>query len=153
MVCKRIHEIGPKQDQRIRKMKFLWKERRPINANKMCPTSDPIQMDDSQTLTAIVLIFWFYHPQPCIFIGFCSNCRVPMNKGAWVMDISKCKRKEKKNTTDCHASHPREIGISLDKYGVVTRCCSSPHWGGVNNFSIHSTCTTEITGSIKPSHR
>jgi hypothetical protein len=151
MVCKRIHEICPKRVQRMREMKFLWKEGRTIHASKMCTSSDAIQMDDSQTPAAIGLIFWFYNPQPCIFVRFSSNCGVPMNKGTWVIDIPKRKRKEKKNSTDCHASHSRELWIGLDEYSVVTRCLSSPYRGGVNTFSIHSTCTTEVTGRIKPS--
>jgi hypothetical protein len=152
MVCKTIHEICPKRVQRIRKMKFLWKEGRPINPNKVCTSSNAVQMDDSQTPAAIGLMFWFYHPQPCIFIWFSSNCRVPMNESAWVVDISKRKRKQKKNTTDYHASHPRELWINVDKYSIVTRCRSSPYWGGMNTFLIHSTSTTEVTGCIKSSH-
>ena len=153
MVCKTIHKICPKHVQRMRKMKLFWKKGRPINASNVCTSSDAIQMDNSQTLAAIGLISWFYHPQPCVFVWFSSNCRVPMNESAWVIHISKRKRKEEKNASNCHAFHPRELRISLDKYGVVTWCCSSPYWGGMNTFSIHSTSTTEVTGCIKSSHR
>jgi len=153
MVRKTIHKISLKQVQRMRKMKFLWKKGRPINTNNVCTSSDGIQMNDSQILVAIGLIFWFYHPQPCIFVRFSSNCRVPVDESTWVMGISKCKRKEEKNTTDHHASHPRKLWISLNKYGIVTWCCPSPYWGGMNAFSIHSTSTTEVTGCIKSSHR
>jgi hypothetical protein len=152
MVCKTVHEISPKHVQRMRKLKSLWKKGRPINTSKVCTSSDGIQMDDSQILAAIG-IFWFYHPQPCIFVWFGSNCMVPMDESAWVMGISKRKRKKEKNTTDCHASHSRKLWISLDKYGIVTWCCPSPYWGGMNAFSIHSTSTTEVTGCIKSSHR
>lgn len=153
MVCKTIYEISPKQVQRMRKMKFLWKEGRPINTSNVSTSSDPIHMDDCQTPAAVGPIFRFYNPQPCIFIRFSSHCRIPMNESTWVMDVLKCKRKKKKNTTDCHASHPRELWISLDKYGVVTGCCSSPYWGRMNTFFIHTTSTTEITGCVKSSHR
>jgi len=119
MVCKTIYKICLKQVQRMRKMKFFGKEGRPITTNNMCTSSNAIQMDDGQTVAAIGLKFWFYHPQPCIFIWFSSNCRIPMNESAWVMHILKCKSKEEKNMFNCHALHPRELWISLNKYGVI----------------------------------
>jgi hypothetical protein len=121
MVCETVNEICPKQVQRMRKMKFFRKEGRPINTCNVCTSSDTIQMNDGQTVAAIGLEFRFDHPQPCVVIWFSSDCRIPMNESARAMHISKCKRKEKENVSDGHASHPRELWISLDKYSVVTR--------------------------------
>jgi hypothetical protein len=119
MVGKTINKICPKYVQRMRKMKFFWKGGRPINANNVCTLSDAIQMNDGQTVVAIGLEFWFYHPQPCVFIWFSSDCRIAMDESTWKMHISKCKRKEKKNMSNCHASHPRELWISLDEHSVI----------------------------------